>query len=118
MTLDKYRARPRSERYVNESAGLDITLAECGGRAGVRLAALFVEQLKAPSGGAEVKLQGEQVLSLLVPAIAASVIDETGARPLDNDEGRAIVEDWPSDCIIEAGQIAARLNGLNDIKKA
>ena len=113
--LDKYRSRLRTERYESEQHGIAITLAECGGRAGFRLAGLWQDAIAKADGG---KIGGDELLGLFVESIAASVVEEDGSRPLDSDEGRAVVAEWPGLAIIAAGEIATRVNGFAELKKS
>ena len=114
-SVDKYRARRKSERYESEQHGISVTIAECGGKAGFRLAGLWQESIAKADGG---KIGGDELLSLFVESIAASVVEEDGSRPLDNDDGRAIVAEWPGLAIIQAGEAATRVNGFAELKKS
>ena len=113
--LDKYRARPHTERYESEQHGISVAIAECGGRSGFRLAGLWKDAIAKADGG---KIGGDELLGLFVESIAASVVDEDGSRPLDSDEGRAVVAEWPGLAIIAAGEIATRVNGFAELKKS
>lgn len=73
----------------------------------MELAASLADATGGDAGG---KVEGTAAVDLFVLWLSASIVEDDGSRPLDSDEGRAIIAEWPLPVLTAAGQLAIDVN--------
>ena len=113
MSLDKYRRARKRATWTDESTGQVFTLEEATGRDGIKLLDLSMASAKAGAN----TIDGAGMVPFFVEAIAVSVVDDDGSRPLNSPEGREVIQSWPLGMLLELGQVAIDLQGLGGARK-
>lgn len=108
----------QSMRAAMEKARKSVTIEvpELGGPLTLRqLDAMSGMAVGLMLGGKEVsQLSAEESTAFFALLISRSVVGDDGLKPLDSDEGRAFIAEWPFATLIDVGTAAAQLNGLGD----
>ena len=105
--MDKYRIKRRTAEYRDDARGVELRLEEVSGKRAMSLASALADATDGSEGG---KVENEKAMGLFVLYLSVSIVEADGSRPLDSDEGRAMIADWPLDVLTSAGQVAIDLN--------
>jgi hypothetical protein len=101
-------AKRRRERFTDAARELDFELVEASGKSGLQISQRIIDAQAAAKSD---RIEGDTLLDLFVFVLSVSIVDDSGGRPLDSDDGRKIVAEWPVDVLMAAGQLAMTVNG-------
>jgi len=109
-----YKVTRRRKRFEDAARGLDFELVEAGGKNGLEIAKRIIDAQTASKGD---RIEGGPLLDLFAFVLSVSIVDDSGACPLDSDEGRREIAEWPPLVLMAAGQAAMNVNGAGDPAK-
>lgn len=95
----------RTEPVYVDRLGIDLHIREL---TGAELDA-FQEAIRERRTGDSINLKG-----LKAGLVALSLVDESGVRVFDDDEGETLNESLPSAVIKQLYDVAARINGMDE----
>jgi len=109
-----YIIKRRRERFTDAARGLDFDLVEAGGKNGLEISTRILDAQSAAKGD---RIEGGPLLDLFAFVLSVSIVDDSGACPLDSDEGRREIANWPPMVLMAAGQVAMNVNGAGEQAK-
>jgi hypothetical protein len=109
-----YTIKRRRERFTDAARGLDFDLVEAGGKSGLEISTRILDAQAVAKGD---QIQGGPLLDLFAFVLSVSIVDDSGACPLDSDDGRREIASWPPMVLMEAGQAAMNVNGAGEPAK-
>ena len=112
--MASYTIKRRRERFTDAARGLDFDLVEAGGKNGLEISTRILDAQSAAKGD---RIEGGPLLDLFAFVLSVSIVDDSGACPLDNDEGRREIAEWPPLVLMAAGQLAMTVNGAGEPAK-
>ena len=112
--MASYTVKRRRERFTDAARGLDFDLVEAGGKNGLEISTRILDAQAAAKGD---RIEGGPLLDLFAYVLSVSIVDDSGACPLDSDDGRREIASWPPLVLMAAGQAAMNVNGAGEPAK-
>ena len=112
--MASYTIKRRRERFTDAARCLDFDLVEAGGKSGLEISTRILDAQAAAKGD---QIQGGPLLDLFAYVLSVSIVDDSGACPLDSDDGRREIASWPPMVLMAAGQAAMNVNGAGEPAK-
>lgn len=112
--MASFAVKRRRERFTDAARGLDFDLVEAGGKNGLEISTRILDAQAAAKGD---RIEGGPLLDLFAYVLSVSIVDDSGAYPLDSDDGRREIASWPPMVLMAAGQAAMNVNGAGEPAK-